>query len=69
MSLEVVTDLSGLGRLSLFSCPLDIQDLMKTELGTVELRKGGNLLKHQFNLSSENTEEQKLLDFWCHLEG
>lgn len=35
MSMEVVMDLSGLGRLSLFSCPLDIQDLLKTALVTV----------------------------------
>lgn len=37
--------------------------------GNSLLMKGGNVLKHHFKLSSENTGEQELLDFWCHLKG
>lgn len=62
-------DLGGLEKNVTFQLDFRHPELHKDSIGNSLLMKGGNLLKHQFNLSSENTKKQNILDFWSHVEG
>lgn len=62
-------DLGGLEKNVTFQLAFRHPGPHEDSTGNSLLMKGGNFLKDQFNLSSENTKEQNILDFWCHVEG